>query len=792
MSIRSFLPLLAVSLTLAPALQADPLPEGARARLGTTDLWHGKMVITVAFSPDGKQLATGGWDNLVKVWEVPSGKPLFQLEGHTAAVWRALFSPDGKQLLSTDQGGGVKLWDLATRKEIRSFAGHTGGVYKPAWADGGRTLITPSFDQSIRIWDVATGKEKLSIVTPAEVHGMAISPDGKILASADNNGKITYWDPTSGKSIRDWQGHEKGIDHLVFSADGSLLVSGGWDSRAIVWDATTGKKVRELVGHKDNVWPVVISPDGKTIVTAGRDGTIRLWDMMTGKELLVVEAHQKGVPMIAISPDGKLLASASWDGHARIWEMKTGKPVAPQNGHLGPVLDVHLSKDGDRAHSVGEDRTLRIWQTRQRTELARHNLSPCKSAVFSGDGSRVLLVDDSDQGILVDVQSGKELTRIRRVVVNTFDPSLTRTGHRLLGMTSEDSLRVWSLPDGKVVFQHSFRGASVTSLAMTPNGSQLAVATSDGWIFVWRIDDKRELRRMMSAAPVRNLAFSPDGRMLADTVMTKPVRVWEVLTGEVRVLLTGECRNLSSLTFSPSGRLLAVGDIPKGDVEVWNLSAPDSPVKLSGHAAKVTALRFSQDELSLASGGNDSVALVWDLAKAGVPLKQPGKPTAEDLEEAWRNLSKPNAKIGFHGVKLLQLDPKASLDLIARELNPEPVIDPALIARLVKQLDHDNFAEREKASAELKKLAPRAEPDLRKAFAEASSVEVRRRLNEILSGLTETPATPASLQSLRAVEVLEKLGPSSRPMLEKLAKGAENSDLTRSAQEALKRLQDKE
>jgi WD40 repeat protein len=787
MSTRSFLPLLAVALTLVVPLQADPLPEGARARFGTTDLWHGKMVITVAFSPDGKQLATGGWDNLVRVWEVPSGKPLFKLEGHSAAVWRAIFSPDGKQLLSTDQGGGVKLWDLKTRREVRSFEGHTGGVYKPAWADGGRTLITPSFDQSIRIWDVATGKEKLSIATGAEVHGLALSPDGKTLASSDNNGKISFWEPGSGKPIRDWQGHENGIDHLEFSRDGTMLVSGGWDSKAVVWEAATGKKVRELVGHRDNVWPVVIAPDGKTIATGSRDGTIRLWDMMTGKELRVLEGHQKGIPMVAISPDGKLLASASWDGHARIWELATGKPVAPQQGHLGPVLDVHLSKDGVQAHSIGEDRTLRTWQTREQKELAQKTLPAFKIAVFSGDGSRVLLVEETERAILLDVQSGKELTRFGRVGARSLLPVLSHTGHRLLGMTSETSLRVWNLPDSKMVFQHSFEGSVITAVALTPDGSHLAVGTSDGWIYVWRIDNKLELRRMMPGAAPARLAFSPDGRMLAEAAPGNSVRVWEVLTGEARVELASECPNASSLVFSPTGQLLAVGD-PAGVIEAWDLSVAGKPVKVNGHVAKIGALHFSRDDQSLVSGGDDSVVLIWDLAKVGLPSKKPEKPTGKELESAWRDLSLPDAKKAFQAIRLLQLDPEASFDLIAGELKPEPAIDAARIARLVKQLDDDNFAEREKASAELRKLAPRAEPELRKAFAEATSVEVRRRLTEILTGLADTPATPASLQSLRAVEVLEKIGPSSRPMLEKLAKGAENSDLTRSAQEALKRL----
>ena len=143
-------------------------------------------------------------------------------------------------------------------------------------------------------------------------------------------------------------------------------------------------------------------------------------------------------------------------------------------------------------------------------------------------------LDEGEQATLLEVESGKELPRIRRVSAGSIPPALSRSGHRLLGMTSEDSLRVWSLPDGKVVFHHSFQGTNVTALALTPDGSHLAVGTSDGWIFVWRIDNKQEMRRLMSGAPAARLAFSPDGRMLAEAAPGETIKVkWQLPGGTI-------------------------------------------------------------------------------------------------------------------------------------------------------------------------------------------------------------------------------------------------------------------
>src|SRR5262249_17269744 len=189
---------------LAPAAEprldpsGDPLPPGARTRLGTTRLRHGGKVIAVTFSPDGKTLASGGWDNTVRLWDAADGHERAALAGHNDAVWCLAFTRDGG-LLSSDHGGKIYLWDLKTGKIAVRFEGHTGGVYKFALSPDGRTLYSGSFDRTVRAWDAATGVVRWQVDAGAEVHGLGLSPDGAVLAGGSNGGEVRLWDAATGE-----------------------------------------------------------------------------------------------------------------------------------------------------------------------------------------------------------------------------------------------------------------------------------------------------------------------------------------------------------------------------------------------------------------------------------------------------------------------------------------------------------------------------------------------------------------------------------------------------------------
>jgi len=237
---------------------------------------HSGPVNSVAFSPDGKRLATASYDQTAKVWDAESGQELLTLRGHGAFVLGVAFSPDGKRLATASGDGTAKVWDAEGGKELLTLRGH-GDV----------------------------------------VLGVAFSPDGKRLATASKDRTAKVWDAESGKELLTLRGHSGDVLSVAFSPDGKRLATGSWDQTAKVWDAESGKELLtlRLLGV---VSEVAFSPNGKRVATASADKTARVWDAESGKELLNF-GRSSAVLSVAFSPDGKRLATGNTDKTANVW-----------------------------------------------------------------------------------------------------------------------------------------------------------------------------------------------------------------------------------------------------------------------------------------------------------------------------------------------------------------------------------------------------------------------------------------------------------------------------------------
>ena len=323
---------------------------------GTVKLWdiqgqelqiwqgHSVAVNSMAFSPDGKILASASWDDTVKLWDTQGQelRELVTLAGHTDVVWNIAFSHDGKTLASASKDGTVKLWNIREQELLRTLKGHAEAVNGVVFSPTDNILASASADGTVKLWN-RSGKEPQTLEGhDGVVNSVAFSPDGNTLASASADGTVKHWDK-DGDELGTWNSHLEGVVRVAFSPDGEILASIGSDRTIKLWDRD-GKELQTLAGHDGVVNSVAFFPDSETLASASFDGTVKLWDT-SGQELQTLYGHGDGVLSVMVSPDGKTLASTDTDGNIILWNLDLDDLMAKSCDRLRDYMNYNASKD---------------------------------------------------------------------------------------------------------------------------------------------------------------------------------------------------------------------------------------------------------------------------------------------------------------------------------------------------------------------------------------------------------------------------------------------------------------
>jgi WD40 repeat protein/tRNA A-37 threonylcarbamoyl transferase component Bud32 len=606
----------------------DGQPKELVGLLGDHRGWDGSLVYSVAYSPDGKWIVSGG-DRHVRLWNAATLRPRVEFPEATAVT--VLFTPDGKNVITSDPAVrvwdvtgavpkevltvkdpagrcatcayyapakllamtcsdlAVRLWDLSgpEPRERATLKGHTDHLNRPAFSPDGKTLATTSHDKTVRLWDLSADPPREKAVLRGHdywVMSAAFSPDGRTLATTGVHDRtVRLWDlsadPPREKAV---MGTDAAAQDLAFSPDGRTLAAMAWGGKLLLWDVTGPSPIQraEFEEHTDIGFSLAFSPDGSSLVTGGEDGRLRLWDMTASppKERVPPSAHPLAVNAVAFGPDDRTLLSAGADQVVRLWDLGATPPAdrgAPFTGFRCAVTCLAFHPEGHlvAAGSTAGGLTLREF--------------PGGKVVHSWD---------------VAAQEVRQIA---------FSPS----GKLLVSATGGNQAGIWTTETAQLWRTCGPPGKAVTAVASNPVGRTFAAGDDGGGVTLWDpVGQLAVLALPANPRPVSAVAFSPDGRRLAAAHDDGAVKIWDAVTGHARSARTEHNGTVDALAFSPDGKWLASAG-HDGQLILWDgesgdrRRAWDLPGKLFG-------LAFASDNRHLAVGHVNGNVYVFRLPSA--------------------------------------------------------------------------------------------------------------------------------------------------------------------------------
>jgi RNA polymerase sigma factor (sigma-70 family) len=818
--------------------QGDPLPANAVARLGNLQFRQGQ-VSAIHFTPDGKHLIALGHQELV-VWDQPTGRRVASLPNADAGRSFSFceLSPDGKLIATADLQRvekRVQLWDRATLKLVREF-GETMSL-NLRFSPNGELLAVVAYNSkgkfyALELWEVASGKLLKTLpMNQASPGDVLFLNEGKTVVAA--NRVAHFWDVETGKKIREIDVNENsntvGVACMAVSPDSQTLavVDSVLDNQMTyannvirTWDLASAKERPAItIKPKDPANPfrsglsgIAFSSNGKSLIAAGADDAIHFLDPTSGKEQKRFASEAGGISGVKLAPDGKTLAVAFWDHRIRLIDVATGKELKTLLGHSDLLLAAQYLPGDRNIVTAGGGRDVIVWDAATGKELRklRHERSVCTLAV-SGDRSTLAVREGDYENTHLRVwnpSTGKERALIRFPAVPSFPhelpPALSFDGKTLAMATRDDKILLFDVLTGETIRETSSRGVPIGGMSFLPDGKQLLVWHQNQAFALIDVATGNEIatcafredgsnKQPPYEYPCAPAAVSADGQLIAWGGPNGYFVVRHLQTGQVICRLEKQPDDALTLALSPDGSTVAWSGKKDLAIHLIDIADGKERLRLTGHAKRIRTLAFSANGQRLVSGSEDTTALVWDVSaikKVSLQLSD------VDVAAAWTDLVSEDAKRAYVAGRRMSGSPKNVIPFLAKQIRPIPEADAKQVERLIKDLDSDDFAIREKAAGDLAKHGEQAASFFRKALSDDPSAEVRRRLESILKMLDDEAAKPPvgeRLKQLRILELLNRIGkPEAVELLRTVAKGAPDAWLTVQAKNALDRVERRE
>ncbi len=562
--------------------------------------------------------------------EQDRGVPYFKaiLRGSINHLTDAAFSPDSRFVVTSGEATSdtivnrtfftrAEIWDTNKweRRSIGKFNGHDAWVTRVAVSPNGKLLATASADKTVQIRETAS-LNRVAVLTGHEniVWDVAFSPDGLQIVTASGDKTARIWDAKSGKSVIAMRGHADIVHEATFSPDGRRVVTVSKDKTALLWDAQTGQTLAQL-HHEDDVLHGSFSPDGTRVLTASGDKTARLWDAATGAAIWTLP-HSTNPASARFSADGRYVVTS--DGMvARVWESQSGKSIAVLRGHTGWLTDARFTPDGKWIVTASYDNTAQVWDVTTGQSIAelRAHFDDVTRAAVSPDGKWILTASADSTVRVWEVKPAKMLAELR--VNELANARLSPDGQRVITTSTDKTAQLWDAATGKLLFELDGHPDTILSAEFSPDGKRIFTA-SGPLVWIWDSGTGRRVAELRHTDTTGNL--SRDGRWVVTTSDNKTIRVWDTSSG-AKVAEMPHSDVVTWAEFSPDGKYIvtASGDAAR----IWEAKTGGLIAELRGRHGGVTMARFSPDGKRLVTAGTDWTARVWD-AESGQSIAELG------------------------------------------------------------------------------------------------------------------------------------------------------------------------
>lgn len=813
---------------------AKPLPEGAIARIGSPRLRHTGEVAAVAFSRDGRWLASASPDDndrSVRVWNLADGAeklraPIEVNSNETYALHRDVavgFSKDGQHLRVIDFTS-YRVIDRATGRQILQHRFHEKApppgwdpshVIGAAFSPDLSTYAAVRRNGELILGDAATGNVRRAIAQGFVAQenrfyscvSVAFSGDGRRVCIPIDSDAVKVFDTATGNVISTLHLKQSESCAGVFLKGGDefayLSKDGAKDIVEMV-NVADGKKVRQIPVEM-SASCLAGSPDEKFLAVGNTQRfCVQLFDPATGKEIRRMPRSLSEV-RLAFSPDSKRLAGVSYySGSVTVWDTASGKRLPSSADGVGYVRG--FDRDGrlvvavDRSYQITDWKTGRVWG-----DLPASHGRYFNNVTYSPD-YRLKAYHDMvkpedwkpEKGFPITVRDAATEKEISRLIGNTDycrRMVFTNDSKRLVTISQDAVIRLWDIAAGKELWSEKRPGGfglrGTGDPHLSADDRRLAVlclgSNNEMGARVWDLVTKKRIAEIPAPfSLLPGIDFSPDGKLLAgggnghttNSEDKGTVFVWGVDAGKIFRKLAGHSPGSISCRFAPDGRTLSTVE-PTGLIRIWELSTGQERFRITGHRGRMNA-NFSPDSALIAGWDYETPILIWDIYRLS------HSPEPFDSEQAWQALADDKAARAFTAMRRLCAAPERAVKLLREKLKPVEKVEADTVRKWIRQLDDDDFRTREAAQKSLEKLGERAAEFLHAALQESPSAEAKARLNRLLKALDTLP--PDHLRRLRAVEVLERIGSAeAKALLADIAQGAAGARLTIEAKASLAR-----